>query len=165
MVVSQIAAMSFNRVIGVNNQLPWDIPEDLKFFKDKTKNKIVIMGRKTFESLNSKPLPYRFNIVITRNKNLKVAGVTVVDSIVSALKIAETKINEWGEEIFVIGGAEIYKLALPYTDRIYLTEIQKEFKGDVKFPEFDKKIFKMTEKSDRTEPIPFSFITYDRVVT
>lgn len=162
MKVSQIAAMASNRVIGSNNQLPWDIPEDMKFFRDKTKNKIIIMGRKTFESLG-KPLPNRFNIVITRNKDFIAPGATIVNTIEAALKLAESKITEWNSEIFVIGGAEIYKLAMPFTDRIYLTEIQKEFKGDAKFPEFDKRAFKITEKSDRTEPVKFSFVTYDRV--
>ncbi len=165
MIVSQIAAMASNRVIGVNNRLPWNIPEDTKFFRETTKKKIIIMGRKTFESLNSKPLPGRFNIVISRNKNFNCEGAILVSTIEAAIELAKGKTAEWGQEVFVIGGAEIYKLALPYTNKIYLTEINKSFEGETKFPEFDKNLFKIIARSERTDPIPYAFVTYQREST
>lgn len=146
MIVSQIAAQSSNRVIGIHNNLPWNIPEDLNYFKEKTKEKIIIMGRKTFESL-PKMLPKRFHIVISRNPKLeKKENILWVNSLESALDQAKKLIPPWPEEIFIIGGGEIFLQALPCTQRIYLTQIHKEYDGDAFFPEFDKNIFKMVSK-------------------
>lgn len=146
MIVSQIAAQSANRVIGIHNNLPWNIPEDLSYFKEKTKEKIIIMGRKTFESL-PKMLPKRFHIVISRNPKLEQQeNILWVNSLESALDQAKKLIPPWPEEIFIIGGGEIFLQALPYTQRIYLTQIQREYDGDAFFPEFDKNIFKMVSK-------------------
>lgn len=169
MILSSIAAMAKNRVIGKNNQLPWDIPEDMKFFRDKTKGHVMIMGRKTFESFGGKPLPNRFHIVITRQENYKFSdpAVEVVHDLKTAIELAHmltTKYKaKFGDEVFVVGGGEIYSQAMDVVDRIYLTVIEKEFEGDAKFPEFNEKDFKLTRKEDRQEPIPFSFRTYERI--
>lgn len=137
--INIIAAVSKNMVIGKNNKLPWDIPEDLAYFKNKTKHGCVVMGRKTFESMDSRPLPKRTNIVITRGKDYKVPdGVFKYDSLEKAIDLCK-QIGNF--EIWIIGGAEIYKLALEkdLVDRIYLTEIDTEIEaGDTFFPEFDK---------------------------
>jgi dihydrofolate reductase len=164
MIVSQIAAMAKNRVIGSNLKLPWHIPEDLKFFKDTTKGHIIIHGRKTYESLGYKPLPNRLNIIITRNPDAVPfhKDIVIFTDLKEALDYAATKTGEWGEEVFIGGGEEIYRLALPYTDRIYLTVIEKEFEGDAKFPEFDTSLFKEIHRDERTGPIPFSFRTYEK---
>lgn len=171
MILSAIAAMAKNRVIGVNNDLPWSIPEDMKFFRDMTKGHVMIMGRKTFDTFGGKPLPNRFHIVITRNPDFKFEDPTVevVSDIKSALELAHmltTKYQKkFGDEVFVIGGGEIYKQSLDLLDRIYLTVIEKEFQGQAHFPEFSEDDFALTDKKDRVDPasqIPFSFRTYDR---
>lgn len=168
MILTSIAAMAKNRVIGVDNKLPWHLPEDLKFFKEKTLGHIMIMGRKTFESLG-KPLPKRFHIVITRQENYKFEdpNVEVVHDMKTALELAHmltTKYKaKFGDEVFVVGGGEIFEQSMDLVDRIYLTVIEKDFDGHAKFPEFSEKDFKLVEKSDRTEPMEFSFRTYERV--
>jgi dihydrofolate reductase len=162
MILSQIAAMASNRVIGVNNGLPWDIPEDMKFFREKTKGHIMIMGRKTFESFG-KPLPKRFHIVISRQpQKTDHPEVIWVSNFEQAVQIAQRLIPKWPEEVFIVGGGQIYEQTLPKTDRIYLTVIEKPFEGDAKFPEFSELEFELKEKKDRTEPIPFSFRLYER---
>jgi dihydrofolate reductase len=169
MILSAIAAMAKNRVIGIDNKLPWDLPEDMKFFREKTKGHVMIMGRKTFESFGGKPLPNRFHIVITRQEDYKFdhPQVQIVHDLKTAIELAHmltTKYNaKFGDEVFVVGGGEIYKQSLDVLDRIYLTVIEKEFPGDAKFPEFSERDFKLTEKKDRSEPLPFSFRTYERV--
>lgn len=124
-----IVAMTKERVIGYQNKIPWHLSEDLKRFKKITMGHPIIMGRKTFESIG-KILPGRENIVITRNKNYNVAGITIVHDLVEALK------NKTGE-CFVIGGAEIYQAALPRADKLYLTLIHDQIKGDTFFPSVD----------------------------
>ena len=168
MILSSIAAMARNRVIGKDNQLPWHLPEDLKFFKEKTKGHVMIMGRKTFESFK-KPLPNRFHIVISRQENYQFSDPTVeiVHDLHSALELAHmltTKYHaKFGDEVFVVGGGEIYRQSMDLVDRIYLTIIEKDFEGDAKFPDFSEQDFKLTQKEERTEPLPFSFRTYDRI--
>lgn len=137
--LSLIVAMSENRVIGVNNHLPWNIPEDLKRFKAITLEHPIVMGRKTFESIG-KPLPKRTNIVITRDKTYRVEGGAVVHSFEEALEWARKAPGS--EEIFVIGGSEIFKLALPLAWRIYLTEVAWPFEGDTFFPAFPEDEFR-----------------------
>ncbi|GMG87857.1 dihydrofolate reductase [Biformimicrobium ophioploci] len=133
--VAMIAAMASNRVIGRDNQLPWHIPEDLKFFKRVTLGKPVVMGRNTFESIG-RPLPGRTNIVVTRNRNWSAEGVEVVASLEAALESGERAARAAGaDEVMVIGGGEIYRQALPLAQRLYLTEVQAEFQGDAWFPE------------------------------
>ena len=126
--ISIIAAVSKNGVIGVDNKLPWDLPEDLKRFKELTTGNVVIMGRKTYESIG-KPLPNRINIVITRNKDFFVPGVITTNSLESAL------LKAGGDKhIFIIGGGEIYKQSIGFADKLYITEVDMEVEGDTKFP-------------------------------
>jgi dihydrofolate reductase len=161
MILSAIAAMSRNRVIGRANQLPWNIPEDMKYFRDKTKGRIMIMGRKTFESFGGKVLPGRFHIVITRQADYKFAHpqVKIVSSLEEAISAAKPLINQYGEEVFVIGGGEIYKQSLPVLDRLYLTIIEEDYDGDAWFPEFDDKILKLKNTEKRQG---FSFNIYEK---
>lgn len=121
-----------NRVIGKNNKMPWHIPNELAYFKEKTMGKAIVMGRNTFESIG-RPLPGRLNIVITRNTSYNPEGVTVVHSIEEAIEIA----RKHHEEVMVIGGEQIFKEVLPYTDLIYVTLIQNEFEGDTFFPPYE----------------------------
>jgi dihydrofolate reductase len=167
MILSSIAAMAQNRVIGVDNKLPWHIPEDFKFFKEKTKGHILIMGRKTFESLG-KPLPHRFHIVITRQENYKYEdpNVQVVNNLPMAIELAHMLTTKYaakfGEEVFIAGGGEIYQQAMDIVDRLYLTVIEKDYPGDAKFPEFKEQEFNLTRNEHRDLPVPFSFRTYER---
>jgi dihydrofolate reductase len=167
MILSAIAAMAKNRVIGKDNKLPWHLPEDLKFFKEKTKGKVLVMGRKTFESLG-KPLPNRFHIVITRQESYQYEdpNVEIVHDLKTAIELAHmltTKYKvKFGEEVFIVGGGEIYKESLEVLDRIYLTVIEHDVEGDAKFPEFSEKDFALTQKDDRTEPFKYSFRTYSK---
>lgn len=163
MKISMIAAMSRNRVIGKNNDIPWHLPNDFKFFKDTTKHHHVIMGRKNYESLPHKfrPLPDRTNIIITRQPDYPVEGAQVVSSLEESLELARTA----GEaEAFIIGGGEIYKLGLDIAEIIYLTEIDAEIVGDVYFPEFDKTIWQESERkhhpADERHAFAFDFVTY-----
>lgn len=162
MILSAIAAMAANRVIGKNGDLPWRIPEDFKFFKDKTMGRIMIMGRKTFESLDG-PLPGRLHVVVTRQKEYRPQGAHVFHSIPEALEFCKSQTETWGDEVFIIGGGEIYKEMLPLTDRIYLTEIHLSYEGDARFPEFSTNEFQEVERRKRTEPVPFDFVTYERL--
>lgn len=136
--LSLIVAMTQNRVIGIENRLPWHIPEDLKRFKQITLGHPIIMGRKTFESIG-RPLPKRTNIVITRDREYRVEGAAVCHSFEEALDWARR--SPGSDEIFVIGGAEIFKLALPVCWRLYLTEVHWPFEGDTFFPDFNEKEF------------------------
>ena len=157
--ISIIVALSeTTRAIGKDNDLLWKIPEDLKRFKSLTMGHPIIMGRKTFESIG-RPLPGRTNIIVTRNKGYVVPGATIVSSIEEAIAYAK---NIDIQELFVIGGQEIYTLALPYTDRLYLTLIQSDLQGDVFFPdysEFTKQI--LTEKHLTNTP-PYTFAVLEK---
>jgi len=159
--VSLIAALSRNQVIGIENRLPWHIPADLKFFKRTTLGKPVIMGRKTYESIG-KPLPGRLNLVVTRDRTYQPAGVTVVYSLEEAIAQGRAR----SAEVMVIGGAEIYRQALPMADNLYLTEVDLEIEGDAYFPAFDKKIWKQTweelHPAGETNPQAFRFVCYQR---
>jgi len=166
--LAMIAAQSQNRVIGNNNKLPWYLPEDLKYFKRVTLGKPIIMGRKTFESIG-RPLPGRTNIIITRNADWthEGAGVEVVHSLQQAIELAENLalINGF-EESLVIGGAEIYALALPHAGRLYLTQVHAEVQGDAHFPPLDPMQWLEVAREDfsAVEPNPYdySFIVLDR---
>ena len=131
--ISLIVAHDLNRVIGKDNKMPWHIPNELAYFKEKTMGKAIVMGRNTFESIG-RPLPGRLNIVITRNAAYKPDGVTVVHSIEDAIELA----RKHHEEVMVIGGEQIFKEVLPYTDLMYVTLIKKEFEGDTFFPSYDQ---------------------------
>lgn len=132
MKISLIVAMANNRVIGLNNQMPWHLSADLKKFKAITMGSPILMGRKTYQSID-RPLPGRTNIIISRNPDYKQDGCVVVNTIESALK----KGSENTKELFVIGGFDLYKATLPIADTIYLTLINKAFDGDTFFPELD----------------------------
>lgn len=161
MMLSHIVAAAKNGVIGVNNGLPWSIPEDMKFFKDTTKGKSLIMGRKTFESVGH-PLPHRLNVVITRQQGYQPAGAVVVPTLSAAIEYCKTQTDKYGDEIFIIGGGEIFKESMAIVDRIYLTRIHQDFVGDIYYPEIDTNTFELVRQNDRSEPIPFSFLTFER---
>ena len=156
-ICAHIVAASANNVIGVQNKLPWNIPEDLKFFRDKTRGHTVIMGRKTFESLGS-PLPKRLNIVISRSQNFK--GVLMASTIDEAIKKAQKE--ESANEIFIIGGGEIYKQSLNKVQKIYLTRIHKNYEGDTFYPEVPENQFHLVGQIDHKADPDFSFLTYIR---
>ncbi len=164
--ISAIAAMASNRVIGLNNQLPWHLPEDLKFFKEKTKNSILLMGRKTFESLK-KPLPNRYHLVITRDPSQyqSTEQVKYFASIEQALKLSKDLIRErkYPAEVFVVGGGEIYTQSEKYWDTLYLTVIEKNFEGDAYFPKFIESDFNLKEVLKRELPFEFEIRTYQRI--
>jgi dihydrofolate reductase len=143
--LSMIVAMGENRVIGVENRLPWHIPEDLKRFKQITKGHPIIMGRKTFESIG-KPLPGRTNIVITRNKEYRAEGIISCSSLKEAMEWAAKAPGS--EEIFVIGGAEIFKSCLDNADRIYLTLVKWPFDGDTYLPDFNEAAFQIIQEEE-----------------
>lgn len=165
MIISMIAAMGSNRVIGKNNDIPWHLPDDFRFFKETTKGHHVIMGRKNFESLPDrfKPLPDRPNIIITRSKSYRAEGAQIVHSLKDALDIAHQN-NE--PEAFIIGGGEIYQLALEVAEKIYLTEINGSFEGDVKFPELDLSLWQEMDRKhhpkDEKHQYDFDFVIYKK---
>ena len=163
-ILSHIVAVSKNNVIGLKGELPWDIPEDLKYFFNKTKEKSLVMGRKTFESLG-KALPNRLNIVITRQADFKAKDTVVFSSFEKALNYAKKEdiIQKYGTEIFIGGGGEIYKQTLPLMDRLYITRIHREYEGDAFYPSIPENQFKQTRREDRKEPVPFSFLIYERI--
>jgi dihydrofolate reductase len=140
MIISMIAAMGKNRVIGKDNKMMWHLPLEYKYFKEVTMGHCIISGRKNFEA-QGRPLPGRVNIVITRNSGLKIDGCVVVQSLQEALDYAK----EHGEtEAFVTGGGQIYKQALTFANKIYLTEVDFEAEGEVFFPKFDESNYNKT---------------------
>jgi dihydrofolate reductase len=159
MSISLIVAMAKNRTIGIDNTLPWRCPEDLKHFKTLTMGHHMVMGRKTFDSIG-KPLPGRTTVVVTRNQELKIEGCVMAHSLQDAIAACE------GDEIFVVGGAEIYAQALPLADTLYITEIQQDVEGDAWFPEFDKSEWKEVARDKRSQsepqPLEYHFVTYRR---
>ena len=162
MMIAHIVAAAKNNVIGKNNELPWNIPEDMKWFRERTKGRALIMGRKTFESLGH-PLPHRLNVVVTRQRDYKTPkSVPVKPSIEEAIEYCKPLIDQYHSELFIIGGGEIYKQSLPLVDTIFLTRIHKDFEGDATYPEIPESEFKLVEQIDRTGPVPFSFLTYKR---
>lgn len=165
MIISLIAAVAQNRVIGKNNDLPWHLPDDMKYFMQTTKGHYIIMGRKNYQSLPPKfrPLPDRTNLLITRQKNFDAPGCTIINSIEQGIELARQN-NE--QELFVIGGAEIYALGLPYAHRLYLTEIDGSPEGDVQFPIFDKNEWKETSRrhhsTDEKHKYAFDYVVYEK---
>ncbi|WP_431786471.1 type 3 dihydrofolate reductase [Vibrio harveyi] len=130
MIISMIAAMADNRIIGKDNQMPWHLPADFAWFKRCTMGKPVVMGRKTYESIG-RPLPGRLNIVISRDESLCIEGVTTVTSIEQALDVAGEV-----EEVMIIGGGAIYAACLPMATKLYVTHIEAEIEGDTQFPQW-----------------------------
>lgn len=162
MILSAIAAAAANRVIGRNGDLPWNIPEDMEYFRAKTKGHIIIMGRKTFESFGGKLLPNRLHVILTQQKDFSFPGTHVFHEVRQALRFCSARAAGWNDEVFVIGGAEIYHLLMPFTSRIYLTEIDEAFAGDTYFPEIDPKEFKEVRRERRPGPPPFSYVIYEK---
>ena len=160
MTVTIVVAIAENYAIGKHNQLLWHMPADLRHFKQITSGHTVIMGRKTYDSVG-KPLPNRRNIIITR-QDIIIPGCEVVKSVDAALELCKGE-----EEVFIVGGAEIYKLAMNKTDRIYLTIIHHSFDADSFFPEIDYMEWKETAREDHRpdekHKYAYSFITLDRV--
>lgn len=158
--ISLMVAHDPNRVIGLNNDLPWHIPEDLAYFKEKTMGKAMVMGRKTYESIG-RPLPGRLNIIVTRNTDFTAAdGVIVVHDLETAI----AKASEYAEEVMIIGGAEIFKLSMEMADRLYITEIQQTFEGDTFFPEYDEgwQVTEQTEVFTSKTGTNFTYLIYDK---
>jgi len=159
--IAMIAAMAKNNVIGKDNDMPWHLPDDLKFFKSKTVGKPIIMGRKTFESIGCRPLPNRQNFVISRNANLKFDGVQVFSSVDEAIAGLS---NE--EEVIIMGGGQLYKEMLPRADRLYVTMIDAEIDGDTFFPNWQalawNTLDKVRHETDERHAYAFDFITMDK---
>lgn len=155
-----IAALAKNRVIGIDNRLPWRLPEDLKRFKALTLGHPIIMGRKTWESLG-RPLPGRSNIVVSRSPGYAASGASVVPSLAEAVTLAA---SSGANEAFVIGGEEIFRQALPLAQCLQLTEIAEDFAGDVYFPDFDKSGWLETAREchHSADGFDYAFVTYER---
>lgn len=166
MTISMIAALARNGVIGKANDLPWHLPDDMKYFMVTTKGHHVIMGRKNYESLPEKfrPLPNRTSIVVTRQNNYKAPGCHIVHQLEEGVKLAEASGEQ---ELFIIGGAEIYKLGMPLADRLYLTEIQAMIDGDTVFPSYDKELWKEISRqhhaADDRHQFAFDFVIYKKM--
>ncbi len=159
--ISIIAAIGKNNELGKNNDLLWRISEDLKRFKRITSGHTVIMGRKTFNSINNKPLPNRRNIVITSNTSLSFPNINIVHSIEKAIELSKSD-----NEAFILGGAEIYKQFIPYAYRMYLTRVHRAYDADTFFPSFDLSGWNVLERTDITDDekagVDYSFFTYER---
>jgi dihydrofolate reductase len=173
--IAIIVAFADNRVIGRNKQMPWHLPADLKYFKRVTMGKTVLMGRKTFESIG-KPLPGRTNIVITRQADWRADGVEVVHSLAEGIEFAAATLplsndplNNGKEEVMVIGGAQIYREALPKAQRLYLTRIHARFEGDTFFPQIRgeewREVGREDHQAEPANPYDHSFIVLDRVTS
>ncbi|HWK21395.1 MAG TPA: type 3 dihydrofolate reductase [Ureibacillus sp.] len=156
--ISLIVAHDNNRVIGYENKMPWHLPGELQYFKEQTMGKPMIMGRKTFDSIG-RPLPGRKNIIITRNENFQVDGVEVARSLEEALKLAGDV-----EEVMIIGGEQIFKMALPITDRLYITHIEHDFNGDTYFPPYgdEWKLISKSEPVEAPDGYSYTYCIYER---
>jgi dihydrofolate reductase len=154
-----LAAIAKNGVIGARGALPWHLPEDLKHFKRITLGHPVIMGRKTWESLPKKPLPGRENIVVSRQRGYEAPGASVAASLSGAIALCA------GEQtVFVIGGAGIFAESLPLASGLVLTEIERDYEGDVRFPDWDRSQWRETQRERHTSAagVPFSFVLYEK---
>lgn len=164
MKISLISAVAQNGVIGRDNDMPWHLPDDFAFFKRKTSHHPIIMGRKSLEALG-KPLPNRTNIVLTRNQDFRAENVTVMHTLDDAIDVAIAAPRKT-DEIFVIGGAEIYAMALPIATTLYLTEIHQSYDGDTYFPSFNKNEWKEISRhphpADERHAVSFDFVEYER---
>ncbi|NRA64727.1 MAG: dihydrofolate reductase [Pseudobacteriovorax sp.] len=159
--IAQIVACTKNGVIGKDGAMPWHLPEDLKFFKRVTMGSCLIMGRKTYESIG-RPLPGRKTIVVSRQETVLDSRVIQVSSIEQALAKCQSLRDTWGDKVFIIGGGQIYEQTLDLVDRIYLTKIHQDITGDTYYP-LDRLVnFSMIEDSSFSEPIPYSFQTFER---
>jgi dihydrofolate reductase len=155
-----IVAMDRNRAIGYRGKLPWHLPADLKFFKETTTGHTILMGRKTYESIG-KPLPKRTNVVLTRNPSFHAEGVQVVHSLKEAVQKFE------GDQLFIIGGAEIFTALLPAADKLIVTHIDHEFEADTYFPAIPEQEWRITSRrpgiTDEKNPYVYEFVVYERI--
>jgi dihydrofolate reductase len=165
MIISLIAALTKNHVIGKNNDLPWHLPDDMKYFMQTTKAHHVIMGRKNYESIPEKfrPLPNRTNLVVTRQKDFSAPGCKIVNTLEEGIESAYAA----GEkELFIIGGSEIYALGMPYANQLYLTEIEARLDGDTYFPSFNKNEWREQSRThhdaDARHAYAFDFVVYKK---
>lgn len=160
--ISFVVTMDQNRVIGFNNDMPWHLPNDLRHFKNITTGHTIVMGRKTFDSIG-RVLPNRKHIVLTRSEQSFPEEVEVVRNTDEILQYAK---DHEAEEIFIIGGGELFKQMMPYVDKMYITLIEESFEGDVFFPEFDESEWELIEKEkgekDERNPYNYYFLTYER---
>ncbi|MBO0147759.1 type 3 dihydrofolate reductase [Vibrio sp. Vb2424] len=159
MIISMIAAMADNRIIGKDNQMPWHLPADFAWFKRCTMGKPVVMGRKTYESIG-RPLPGRLNIVISRDETLKIGGVTTVTSIEQALDVAGD-----AEEVMIIGGGAIYAACLPMANKLYVTHIEAAIDGDTQFPDWGdqfKETYSETYQADEKNAYNMRFTVLEK---
>jgi dihydrofolate reductase len=164
-VISIIVAQAKNRIIGKANDLPWYLPADLRHFKELTTGHTVIMGRKTYESIVSRlggPLPERINIVLTRGVGFLTPGAEIVNSIDEVLREVDQH-----KEVFIIGGASVYEQAMPYADKIYLTDVHADIDGDTYFPEINPEQWQETSRevhhADERNAYDYDFVVYERV--
>jgi len=162
MIISTIVAVAKNNVIGKDNNIPWYLPADLKYFKKITTGHHIVMGRKCYESIG-RPLPKRTNVVVTRNPFFIASGCLITHNVAEAVQLAEANGEE---EVFIIGGGQIYEIALPHVDRIYLTEVDVEVEGDIFFPTIDPNnwnLIKETKhKSDGKNQYDYTFKVLER---
>ncbi|MEK4660448.1 dihydrofolate reductase [Priestia sp. FSL H7-0729] len=160
MSIELVWAMGENGVIGLNNSIPWRLPKDMAFFKQRTLHKTIIMGRNTWESFGGKPLPQRRNIVVTRDLNYKVEQAEIVHTIEEGLSVTK------GEELCVIGGSQVYREFLPLADRLVVTKIHENFEGDTFFPEVDWSEWELIEQiegeQDEKNVHAYTFEFYER---
>ncbi|MDH5180108.1 MAG: type 3 dihydrofolate reductase [Gammaproteobacteria bacterium] len=159
--IAMIAAMADDRVIGINNSLPWKLPNDMKWFRQQTMGKPIVMGRKTFESFGAKPLPGRTNIIITRDTDYAAPDCLVVHSVAEAIDAAGAV-----DEVMIIGGASFYEQMLPHADRLYLTFVHTMVMGDAWFPAFDMDEWREIERhehpADEKNPHSHTFVILER---
>jgi len=156
--LSIIVAIANNQVIGINNTLPWHLPEDLKRFRALTTGHHIIMGRKTYESLG-RLLPGRTTVIVTRNKDYQLEGALIAHSLETAVALCQND-----DEVFLIGGAELYQDGLKLADKLYITEVDLTVDGDAFFPQFDLNLWQETTREVHTsaQGLPFNYITYMR---
>lgn len=161
MILSMIAAMDSQRIIGADNDMPWHLPDDLKFFKATTSGKTVVMGRKTFESIGSKPLPNRRNLVISRNAAFQAAGAEVFSSVAAALQTCAED-----AEVVIMGGGQVYAQMLPLANKLYITQIETTVAGDTVFPAWNpaewQEIARVYHPQDERHAHAFTFLTLVR---
>ncbi len=159
--ISLIWAMADDRVIGIENRLPWKLPADMAWFRRHSLGKPIIMGRKTFDSFGARPLPERTNVVVSRDPDYAPQGAVVVHSIDEALSAAGAV-----DEVMIIGGASFYEQMLPYADRLYITQVHGSFEGDAWFPEFDmspwREVLREEHPVDEKNAYACSFLVYER---
>ncbi|NOU96436.1 dihydrofolate reductase [Paenibacillus sp. LMG 31456] len=165
MIISMIYAVDEQGGIGIDNKMPWHLPADSAFFRRTTSGHTVLMGRKTYDSIGGRPLPKRRNVILTRDSSFTAEGCEVVHTVEAALELFGNGGDD--EELFVIGGAEVYGLFMPHADRLYITEIAHRFETDAFMPGIDKSQWKAASRvkgiKDDKNPYDYEFVTYERI--